>query len=151
MTDPYRIPAESIHDKPKTTAELLEEAKAKRANAETERIAQHNAAFDAFYLNALASDDGSTSYVVKSIPKIGKCLATFAAKPDHALFKRAVNVRDKPLEMSTCVTYSTKCVIFPAPKKFAELCDKYNVQGYEIMALGIHAAMQSEDEDEGKD
>jgi hypothetical protein len=129
----------------------LKEAKEKKAAHDAERIEKHNAAFVEAYLKALDNADDGASFVEVNIPKVGKCLFKFPSRPDHAAFKREVNVREKPLELSTCTTYSTKCVVFPPPIQFKEMCDKYNVQGFEIAALRIHREMQEKDEEEGKD
>ncbi len=128
----------------------LEEAKAKRANAEKERIEKHNAAFAEAYLKALNSSDDETSFVEVDIPKIGKCLFKFGKGPQHTEFKRHANMPGKPLEIGPCKTYSVHNAIFPAPAQFKELGEKYNAQAFEIAALKIHKAMQPKDESEGE-
>lgn len=148
--DVYRQPGEKAQDKPKTTAELLEEAKAKRANAEKERIAKHNEAFAAAYLKELEKSDDSTAFVEVEIPRVGKCLFEFPEKNQHALFKRHANAPGKPLEMGPCVTYSVHCALFPPAAQFKELCEKYNVQGFETAALKVFGAMRPKDDEEGE-
>jgi hypothetical protein len=128
----------------------LEEAKTKRANADKERIAKHNEAFAAAYLKELEKGDDSTAFVEVDIPKIGKCLLKFPEKEKHALFKRHANAPGKPLEMGPCVTYSIHCAVFPPPAQFKELCEKYNVQGFETAALSVFKAMRPKDEEEGE-
>jgi hypothetical protein len=128
----------------------LEEAKAKRANAEKARIDTHNEAFEAAYLKKLESADDAEAFVEAEIPRVGKCLFKFPDGPQHALFKRHANAPGKPIEMGPCKTYASQCAVFPEPVKFKELCEKYNVQGFETAALKIFAAMRPKDETEGE-
>jgi hypothetical protein len=136
--------------KQKSASELLEEAKAKRAIATQERIEKHNAAFVDAYLKALNNADDGASFVEKEIPNLGKCLFTYGKGPQHTEFKRHVNTPGKPLELGPCKTYSCHHAVFPPPKEFKELGEKYNVQAFEIAALAIHKAMQPKDEAEGE-
>ena len=128
----------------------LEEAKAKRANAEKTRTEAHNAAFAAAYLKKLESADEAEAFVEVDIPRVGKCLFKFPDGPRHAEFKRHANLPGKPLEMGPCKTYAVHCAVFPEPVKFKELCEKYNVQGFETAALSIFKAMRPKDEAEGE-
>jgi hypothetical protein len=136
--------------KEKTTAELLEEAKATRANSTRERIEKHNAAFADAYLKALNNADDGAAFVEAAIPNIGKCLFTYGKGPQHTEFKRHVNQPGKPLELGPCKTYSCHNAVFPPPREFKELGEKYNAQAFEIAALKIHNAMQPKDEAEGE-
>jgi hypothetical protein len=133
-----------------TTLELLDLAKSKRANAEKERIEKHNEAFAVAYLKALETSAEETSFVEVEIPKVGKCLFKFPDKARHAEFKRHANAPGKALEMGPCVTYSTNCCVFPGPVPFKDICDKYNVQGFEIAALKIFHEMAPKDKAEGE-
>ena len=128
----------------------LEEAKAKRGNAEKTRIEAHNAAFATAYLKLLETSDESVSFVEVNIPKVGKCLFKYPEQARHAEFKRHANAPGKPLEMGPCKTYASNCAVFPAPVVFKELCEKYNVQGFETAALAINIAMRPKDEAEGE-
>lgn len=131
-------------------AKQLEEAKAKRAGAEKTRVETHNAAFVAAYLKKLEGADDSDAFVEVEIPRVGKCLFKFPDAAQHALFKRHLNVPNKPVEMGPCKTYSVHCAVFPEPAKFKELCEKYNVQGFETAALKVARAMQPKDAAEGE-
>lgn len=128
----------------------LEEAKAKRAGVEKARIAAHNEAFAAAYLKKLESAEDADAFVEVDIPRVGKCLFKFPEQAQHALFKRHLNVPNKPVEMGPCKTYAVHCVVFPEPVKFKELCEKYNVQGFETAALKVAMAMQPKDNAEGE-
>jgi hypothetical protein len=136
--------------KPKTPTELLAEAVAKRANAEKTRIAAHNEAFATAYLKAIETSDESVSFVVVEIPKVGKTLHRFGDGPKHAEFKRHANAPNKPLEMGPCKTYSCHTAVWPEPLKFKELCEKYNVQGFETSAMAVLMAMRPKDAAEGE-
>ena len=131
-------------------AKQLEEAKAKRAGAEKTRIEAHNTAFAAAYLKKLEGADESDAFVEVDIPRVGKCLFRFPDAAQHALFKRHLNVPNKPVEMGPCKTYAVHCAVCPEPVKFKELCEKYNVQGFETAALKVARAMQPTDEVEGE-
>lgn len=137
-------------EKPKSMDELLAEAKAKRAGAEKARIDAHNEAFAAAYLKLLEHCDESAAFVEVDIPRVGKCLFKFPEQAQHALFKRHLNVPNKPVEMGPCKTYAVHCVVFPEPVKFKELCEKYNVQGFETASLKVAMAMQPKDDAEGE-
>ncbi len=128
----------------------LEEALAKRTNADKERIAKHNEAFAVAYLKELEKGDDSTSFVVVDIPRIGKCLHKFGDQAKHAEFKRHANMPNKPLEMGPCKTYSCHTAVFPPPLDFKALCEKYNVQGFETAALAVLVAMRPKDQEEGE-
>lgn len=128
----------------------LEEAKAKRANAEKARIETHNKAFEAAYLKKLETADDAEAFVEIDIPRVGKCLFRFPEQAKHALFRRHANKPNTPLELGPCVTYSAGCALFPEPVKFRELCEKYNPQGFETAALKIFLAMKGKDEEEGE-
>ncbi len=136
--------------KQKTSQELLEEAKTKRANVEKARIDAHNAAFDAAYTKALETSDESISFVEVNIPKVGKTLHKFADQAKHAEFKRHANTPGKPIEMGPCKTYSCHTAVFPPPVQFKELCEKYNVQGFETAASAVLIAMTPKDAAEGE-
>lgn len=136
--------------KTKSMDELIAEAKAKRAYSEKARIDEHNAAFGATYLKKLESADDSEAFVEVDIPRVGKCLFRFPERNQHALFKRHLNIPNKPVEMGPCVTYAVHCAVFPEAAKFKELCEKYNVQGFETAALKVARAMQPKDEVEGE-
>jgi hypothetical protein len=139
-----------VTDNIKTTAELIEEAKAKRANASHERIAKHNEAFDAAYLKALESASDEVVFIVVDIPNVGKTLHKFGEGAKHAEFKRHLNIPNKPVEMGPCKTYACHTVVFPDPFEFKKLCEKYNPQGFETAALKVARAMQPKDDAEGE-
>lgn len=128
----------------------LAEAKAKRADVEKARVDAHNEAFSAAYLKLLEHCDESTAFVDVNIPRVGKCLFKFPDQAQHALFKRHLNIPNKPVEMGPCKTYAVHCAVFPEPAKFKELCEKYNVQGFETAALKVARAMQPKDDAEGE-
>lgn len=128
----------------------LEEAKAKRAGAEKARIDAHNEAFAAAYLKKLEGTEEAEAFVEAEIPRVGKCLFKFPDQPQHALFKRHLNIPNKPVEMGPCKTYAVHCAVFPEPAKFKELCEKYNVQGFETAALKVARAMLPRDDAEGE-
>ena len=150
MSDVYRTSSPRIEDKPRSMDELLAEAKAKRADAEKTRIEAHNVAFAAAYLKKLEGADESDAFVEVEIPRVGKCLFRFPDQPQHAQFKRHLNDPNKPIEMGPCKTYAVHCAIFPEPVKFKELCEKYNVQGFETSAVAVAKAMMPKDKAEGE-
>ena len=94
-------------------AKQLEEAKAKRAGAEKTRVETHNAAFVAAYLKKLEGADDSDAFVEVD-PARREMPFKFPDAAQHALFKRHLNVPNKPVEMGPCKTYSVHCAVFPS-------------------------------------
>lgn len=132
-----------------TAAELekrIAEKRAAKATEATEALDKHNLG----YLEALdkALDDHGERLVVVDIPHIGKCLFRYPGITDHTAFTREIH---KDLELSPCKTYTSKCVIFPAPLAWKDLCDKINPEGYVKAALRIKIAMKGDEDAAGKD
>lgn len=148
--DAFQQPSEKPAGRQLTPAELLAIALDRRANAEQNRINAHNESFTAAYLKAIETHDESIAFVVVDIPRVGKTLHKFPAGPQHAEFKRHANKPNTPLEMGPCKTYSCHTAVFPEPVRFKELCEKYNVQGFETAALAVFKAMRPKDTEEGE-
>lgn len=130
--------------------ELEKSIAAKRAAKTTElelRIEAHNLAFLEAYEKAL-DGEFANRLVIVDIPKVGKCLYRFAGRTDHAAFTREIHEK---IELAPCVTYTSKCVLYPLPVAHRELLDKENPEGFVKAALAIKTAMKGEDTAEGKD
>lgn len=128
----------------------IAEAKAKRAAATKARIDAHNEAFSAAYKKLLDSADESIVFIEVNIPNVGMTVHKFGVGANHAEFKRHANAPNKPLEMGPCKTYSCHTAVWPEPVKFKELCEKYNVQGFETAAMAVLIAMRPKDAAEGE-
>jgi len=125
----------------KRIAEKQAAARAKTAD----ELEEHNLG----YLEALdkALDEHGDRLVTVDIAHVGKCLFRFPGRPDHAAFVRDVA---KEITLGACVTYTTKCVLYPAPVAFKDKLDALNVEGFVQAANAIRSAMRPEDEEEGK-
>ena len=129
--------------------ELQKAIEAKRKEKEgpaAEAARLHEEAFWMAYLKALDTYD-EAELVSVEVPRVGKVLLRFASRPDHAQFTKAINEK---VEVSPCLTFSSKCAVWPPPVEFKELLETKNPEGFITCAMAVKTAMTGKVLEEGK-
>lgn len=125
----------------------IEEKKAAKAAPAQKAAEEHERAYLQAYLSALDTHDPEDLVTVE-VPRVGKVLLKFATRPDHAVFTKAINEK---VEVAPCLTFASKCALFPSPKEFAKLLEERNPEGFVTCALAVKNAMAGKVIEEGKE
>jgi hypothetical protein len=125
----------------------IEEKKAAKAAPAAKAAEEHERGYLQAYLAALDTCDPD-ELVTVDVPRVGKCLLGFAARPDHALFTKSINEK---VEVSPCLTFAVKCARWPAPPEFKRLLEERNPEGFVTCALAVKSAMAGKVIEEGKE